>query len=220
MRGRLLAAVAPANTWTKRTCAENASNKTTFVTDLQKDFENDVNSLMAVYETSNFETTLTTAPRHVFWTAVLSVTPLAAKTVVAVLTLNCDDYASIATEYVSLYVAVANGWWLANGGGGCSDTVSDASQPPAPLLAPRPPPSFLSLQRAIAPSSLCLLSVIALPPFLGVVSVSYAAFKMTCRLVTNQPGAVTQSSCKSLVLFLYGLNASFLALALFCVTFC
>lgn len=214
-RGRLLAAVAPGNTRTKRTCSENASKKTSFATNLEQNFENDVNNLMAAYETSNFETTLMTAPKHVFWTAVLSITPLAAKTLVNILTMDFGDYASVATQYVSLYVTVSNAWWLANGGGDCSDTASPS---PAPLLTP--PSSFLCLQRAIAPFTLCVVSVIALPPFFAAVSVSYAAFKMACRLVGDRPGAVTQPWCKSLVLLLYGLNASFLFLASFCTIVC
>lgn len=170
------------------------------------DFVNDMNDLLTTYRTTNFETALLAAPKHVFWTAVLSITPLVAKTLLAILTLNCDDYASVAMEYVSLYIAVANGWWLANGGGGCGPT-------PSALFSKS---SFVCLQRAIAPSTLCIVSAIMLPQFFGVVTVSYAASMMTCRLVLNKPGAITELWGKSLVLLLYGINLTYMSVALLC----
>lgn len=211
-RVRLMATVVPGMLTRRRMCTETPEKKSTFVTDSSKQYkdtfeeykmglENDTNDLLTAYRTTDFNTALLAAPKPVFWTAVLSITPLAAKTLVAVLTLNCDDYASVAMEYVSLYVVFANGWWLGNGGGHCG---------------PAPSASFMCLQRAIAPSTLCLVSALMLPQFVGVVTVSYAAFMMICRLVANKPGAVTELWGKSLVLLLYGLNASYMSVALLC----
>lgn len=163
---------------------------------IKKDF----GQLKATYRTTNFEETWTAAPRHVFWTAVVSIAPLAVQTLTSFVTLSFGGYSTIATVYASLYVVAANGWWLQ---AASSDSLS----------------SFWSIVKTLEPALLCAVAVTFLPQPLAATVVLFASFRTTCWWVVRRDGvpatvAALPLWCKSLVLLMYAIYATCLTLAM------
>jgi len=216
-RGRLLTAAAAATTttWTRRTYAGRATDGCKAEDkDAWAKFEEsfkiktDLKKLLDVYRETDFEKTLTGAPRHAFWTAVVSAVPLVTKTLVVLVTLEFDgDYPSVVAEYVSLYVAAANTWWWSVGGVDHKNSSSSSFDTP-----------FWRLQRVLAPTTVCAVAVAFLSPFVGLTAIVYASFRTVHRLVADD-GPTGQPWCRSLVMLVYGVCVPCLATALICAAF-
>lgn len=170
----------------------------------------DAKKLFEAYRTTDLETTLKQAPRHTFWAVIIPLVPLVAKTLWTAITLSCgSDHTSAVLNCVSAYVCIANGLCLRHetDGGDCAGGHGHSSW----LM-------WLSLQKTVEPAVICAIAVVALLQPVAVVAVTYAAFRMTCRLVLNGTPAMPPW-CKSLVLLVYGVFVPSLTLALICSLF-
>lgn len=160
---------------------------------------NPLKRMTAAYKTTDFQTTLAEAPRHVLWTVIASATPLVVKPLFA----GLADYPEFAVGYVSLYVIVANGWMLAG-----RDDRDGLFSSWTPLW------TFLG---AVSPLVECATAVAVLSPSIGLLVVGHAAFK-TAVLLIDDPVA-ENSWRRSTVLLVFGISTTSLTIALITALF-